>query len=86
MSPPVRMAWITGEVGGVMDTRAGTRISTYDGDVEIPKGRADPDLLVYDEDVVKLRSEVRKKKARKWEKRRKAIKSLLHKIKEKLKE
>ncbi len=83
-------SFITGGFGEVIDAPTGTRISTAGGYSREPSAgqrgwKADPRLLRgYEEREAKEKK--KKARARKWAKIRKAIKLLLHKIKEKLKE
>ncbi len=76
-------AFIGGNLSGIIDASAITRISTAGGYSREPSAgqgawKPDPRILHgYKE---------KKAKARKWAKRLKVIKLLLHKIKEKLKE
>ena len=95
----VHMAWMTGNLGGLYDKRfeskcmparggvidapASVRISSVGGGISTPQRRLlrDPWMEEFEAEKIK-----KKQRADKWAKRLKAIKAILHKIKEKLKE
>jgi len=84
---PVYTAWTSGDIGGTISAPPSDRIHT-------PSKVIPPRVFVSDDDgvvkpieeVIKAKEKERKRKARKWKKRLKAIKRLLCKIKEKIKE
>ena len=101
MAGVIPLKWIM-RIGGIYDTRTGatvaapstTRISTVDGPIEVPRARSYENIPRWKADLrlisgweeKKAKKKKNEAKAIKWEKRRKVIKELLHKIKEKLKE
>ena len=93
-SPHVYTAWTTGNIGGTIDAPATVRISTPDGDINVPRGAGrryetsyrTPRAESYRQEEIKKAEDKKKARAEKWKKWRNTIKRLLHRIKEKLKE